>query len=111
MLFRRAARQRLEPVRIVGGATGDGPFLHRRRDFIRDVRIKRLHAVDGRHQLLVGGFWQMLRHFRDVEHIFRKVIQNLRTLRFGRSCATVRNLANGIKSLLHGSVPFFYGLI
>ena len=106
MLFGRAARQRLEPVRVVGGATGDGPFLHGRCDFVRDVGIQRLHAVDRRHELLEGRFRQMLGHFFDVEHILRKIIQHLRPLRFRRNGAAVGYLAYCVKSLLHGSVPF-----
>ena len=89
VLLRRSARQRLEPVGVMRRAAGDGPFLHGRGDFIRDVRIQRLHAVDGRHELLVGVLRQMLRHFRDVEHILREVVQDLRPLRLRRACVAI----------------------
>ena len=44
VLLRGRARQRLEPVRVVGRAPLHRPFLHRERDRVGERRVKRLAA-------------------------------------------------------------------
>ena len=48
MLFRRAAVERLEPMREMRRPSGDGPFLHGLRDFVGDFRIEGGFARNGR---------------------------------------------------------------
>ncbi len=62
------ARQRLEPVGVVGGALLDGPLLHGVGDDVGHVLVQRRALLDGLHQLLVGGLGQTLAHDVLVEH-------------------------------------------
>ena len=49
------AGERLEPVRVVGGAVFDGPFLHRVGDDVGDLEVERAILLDGLGKVLVGG--------------------------------------------------------
>ena len=67
VLLGRDARKRLEPVRVVRGALGDGPFLHGVGDGICHVQIERLTALDRCGQLFVHVLRKPALH-----HVFRK---------------------------------------
>ena len=62
------ARQRLEPVGVVGGALLDGPLFHGVGDDVGHVLVQGGAFFDGLHQLLVGGLRQALAHDVLVEY-------------------------------------------
>ena len=62
------ARQRLEPMSVVGGALLDGPLFHGVGDDVGHVLVQRRAFLDSFHQLLVGGLRQTLAHHMLVEH-------------------------------------------
>ena len=68
MLFGRDARQRLEPVRVMRGTVGNGPFLHGMRNHIRNFDVERLAFLNRLGQRLVRRRRQQLLHRMIVEH-------------------------------------------
>ena len=84
MLFRRSARKRLEPVRVMGCAALHGPFFHGLRHGIRNVNIQRLAIVDGFAQRLV--------------HIGRK--------RLLHGALVINHGAVNFSNFIHGETPF-----
>ncbi len=62
VLLARDARERLEPVGVVGGALGDGPLLHGMGHGVRHVQIKRLTAFDGGGEFFVHVLGEPLLH-------------------------------------------------
>ena len=77
VLLGRDARQRLEPMGVVGGALLDGPLLHRVGDDVGHLEIERLSLADGLEQAFVRGRRQTLLHRMLVEDhrsvVFRHV--------------------------------------
>ena len=67
VLLGRDARQRLEPMGVVGGAVFDCPFLHGMCHNVGDVDIEGLALFDGLCQRLVGGAGKTLLHDVVVE--------------------------------------------
>ena len=63
------AGHRHEPVRVVGGAVGQRPFLHAMRDGVDDGWIERLVPLDGAPQLLEDRLGEVLALGRLVEHV------------------------------------------
>ena len=62
VLLARDARERLEPVGVVGGALGDCPLLHGVGHGVRHVQIKRLTAFDGGGEFFVHVLGEPLLH-------------------------------------------------
>ena len=69
VLLGREPGQRVENVRVVGGAFFDRPVLHRCRDGVRDRRIQGRSRFDGFQHRLVYGFRQPRLHHRFVEDV------------------------------------------
>ena len=68
VLFRRDARQRLEPVREVRGPALDGPFFHGVGYDVGDVKVERLSFLYGLNQAFVSRLRQALLHGALIEH-------------------------------------------
>ncbi|VWM24384.1 Uncharacterised protein [Collinsella intestinalis] len=62
VLLARDARERLEPVGVVGGALGDCPLLHGVGHGVGHVEVERLAFLDGRRELLVHVLGEPLLH-------------------------------------------------
>ena len=69
VLLGRRARQRLEPVRVVGRALLHRPVLHRQRDRVRQRRVERLASSERPLQRLVDVFGQAVALDRGGEHV------------------------------------------
>ncbi len=63
------AGQRLEPVRVVGGALLHRPFLHRLRDRVGERRVERLAALERALQRLEHVLGQAAALHRHAEHV------------------------------------------
>ena len=60
VLLGRRARERLEPVRVVGRAALHRPLLHRRGDGVGEVGVERAAGLHGGLELLVDGLGEAL---------------------------------------------------
>ena len=78
MLLRRDAGQGLEPMREVGGALLDGPFLHGVGHDVRYLDLEGLALFHGFDQALVRGRRQTLLHRMLVEYHRAVDFRNLR---------------------------------
>ncbi len=84
VLLARDARERLEPVRVVRRAEGNGPLLHGVRHGVGHVKVERLALLDGRGELLVDVLGQPALH-----HVFG---EDHRAEAFGEICHVVGSL-------------------
>jgi len=71
VLLGRRPGERLEPVRVVGGALRQRPVLHGRRHSVRDGGIQLLPALDGGLQLAVHALGQARALRGGAEHVLR----------------------------------------
>ena len=62
MFLGRDARERLEPVRVVGGTLLERPLLHRVGDLVGDIEVEGLALLDDARELLVRGLGQPITH-------------------------------------------------
>ena len=93
MLFGGDAGERLEPVREVGRAFLDSPFLHGMRHDIGNFDVERLAFGDGFEQAFIRRRRQALLHRVLVEHHRAVDIRNLR-----HGCALLIRRFQGVSS-------------
>ncbi len=77
MLFRREVGKRLEPVRVVGGALGNGPVLHGVGDDARDGSIEGHPLFDRPFERFVHLFGKKVFHRVVIEHIAAEQFGNV----------------------------------
>ena len=81
VLFGGDAGQRLEPVRVVRRAVLDRPFLHRRRDRVRDRGVERIAVRDRPPQRLIHRLRQARLLHAVVEHQAAERLGRVRSAR------------------------------